>query len=241
MQRVVAQIPWRTNITLMNKLKSQEERIWYASKTIENGWSSTILELQIQSGLIERSGKSVNNFPAAMPPLDSDMANQVFKDPYLFDFLGTDMPRREAEIEQKLTEHIQKFHLELGQGVAFVGRQIHLKVGGQDFYIDLLFYHLKLRCYVVIELKACDFEPGFISQLNMYQNAVNDILRHTDDKATIGLLLVKGKNETVVEYSLAGYHNPIGVAEWKNQITKSLPKELQSSLPSIEEIEKELE
>lgn len=215
--------------------------IWYAGKTIENGWSKAILELQIQSGLMERTGKTVNNFPAALPPFDSDMANQIFKDPYLFDFLGIGMPRREVEIEQKLTEHIQKFLLELGQGFAFVGRQVHLEIGGQDFYIDILFYHLELRCYVVIELKAYDFEPGFISQLNMYQNAVNDILRHQDDKPAIGLLLVKGKNETVVECSLAGYQNPIGVAEWKNQITQSLPEELQSSLPSIEEIEKELE
>ena len=176
----------------------------------------------------------------ALPPLDSDMANQIFKDPYLFDFLGTDMPRREVEIEQKLTEHIQSFLLELGQGFAFVGRQVHLEVGGQDFYLDLLFYHLKLRCYVVIELKACDFEPGFISQLNMYQNIVNDILCHPDDKPTIGLLLVKGKNKTVVEYSLSGYQNPIGVADWQNQLIQSLPEELQSSLPSIEEIEREL-
>ena len=135
-QRVVAQIPWRTNITLMDKLKTQEERIWYAGKTIENGWSKTILELQIQSKLMERTGKTVNNFPVALPPLDSDMANQVFKDPYLFDFLGTDMPRREVEIERKLTEHIQSFLLELGQGFAFVGRQVHLEVGGQDFYLD---------------------------------------------------------------------------------------------------------
>ncbi len=140
-QRVVAQLPWRTNITLMDKLKTQEERIWYAGKTIENGWSKTILELQIQSKLMERTGKTVNNFPVALPPLDSDMANQIFKDPYLFDFLGTDMPRREVEIEQKLTEHIQSFLLELGQGFAFVGRQVHLEVGGQDFYLDLLFYH----------------------------------------------------------------------------------------------------
>ena len=241
MQRVVAQIPWRTNITLMDKLKTQEERIWYAGKTIENGWSKTILELQIQSKLMERTGKTVNNFSVALPSLDSDMANQIFKDPYLFDFLGTDMPRREVEIEQKLTEHIQSFLLELGQGFAFVGRQVHLEVGGQDFYLDLLFYHLKLRCYVVIELKACDFEPGFISQLNMYQNIVNDILCHPDDKPTIGLLLVKGKNKTVVEYSLSGYRNPIGVADWQNQLTQSLPVEFQSSLPSIEEIEKELE
>lgn len=168
------------------------------------------------------------------------MANQIFKDPYLFDFLGTDMPRREVEIERQLTKHIQNFLLELGQGLAFVGRQVHLEVGGQDFYLDLLFYHLKLRCYVVIELKACDFEPGFVSQLNMYQNIVNDVLKHSDDKPTIGLLLVKGKNKTVVEYSLADYQNPIGVAEWENRIQESLPEDLKSSLPSIEEIENEL-
>ena len=240
-QRVVAQIPWRTNISLMDKLKDEESRIWYAYKVIENGWSKTILDMQIETRLMERSGRSVNNFPAALPPADSDMVNQVFKDPYLFDFLGTDMPRREIEIERQLTEHIQSFLLELGQGFAFVGRQVHLEVGGDDFYLDLLFYHLKLRCFVVVELKACDFEPGFISQLNMYQNVVNDILRHPDDKPTIGLLLVKGKNETVVEYSLAGYQNPIGVAEWKNQMAKALPEELRSSLPSIEDIEKELE
>ena len=133
----------------MDKLSSKEERIWYAQKTLENGWSRDVLALQVQSRLIERSGKSVNNFEVALPPVDSDMANQIFKDPYLFDFLGTDIPRREVEIERKLTEHIQQFLLELGQGFAFVGRQVHLEVGGQDFYLDLLFYHLKLRCYVV--------------------------------------------------------------------------------------------
>ena len=240
-QQVVAQIPWRTNLKLLDKVETQEGRVWYAQKVIENGWSSNVLELQIQSGLMERSGKSVNNFTATLPPTASDMANQVFKGPYLFDFLGTDMPRREVEIERQLTEHIQNFLLELGQGFAFVGRQVHMEVGNQDFYIDLLFYHLKLRCYVVIELKACDFEPGFIGQLNMYQNVVDDLLRHPDDKPTIGLLLVKGKNKTVVEYSLAGYQNPIGVAEWKNQLARALPDELKSSLPSVEEIEKELE
>lgn len=241
MQRTAAQIPWRSNILLMDKLSNQDERVWYAQKTLENGWSRNVLALQVESRLIERSGKSVNNFPIALPPADSDMADQIFKDPYLFDFLGTDVPRREIEIERKLTEHIQQFLLELGQGFAFVGRQVHLEVGGQDFYLDLLFYHLKLRCYVVIELKACDFEPGFISQLNMYQNVVNDVLRHPDDKPTIGLLLVKGKNKTVVEYSLAGYQNPIGVAQWQEQITKQLPEDLRSSLPTIEEIEKEME
>lgn len=192
-QRVVAQIPWRGNISLLDKLSDEESRVWYAHKTIENGWSKTILDMQIRNELFERTGKSVNNFTGALPPADSDMANQIFKDPYLFDFLGTDMPRREVEIEQELTEHIQNFLLELGQGFAFVGRQVHIEVGGDDFYIDLLFYHLKLRCYVVIELKTCDFEPGFIGQLNLYQNIVNDVLCHPDDKPTISLLLVKGK------------------------------------------------
>ena len=240
-KQFAANIPWRSNIKLMDKLPDTESRIWYARQTIENGWSSNVLELQIQGRLMERSGRSVNNFPAALPPADSDMVNQIFKDPYLFDFLGTDIPRREVEIERKLTEQIQNFLLELGQGFAFVGRQVHLELGGQDFYLDLLFYHLKLRCYVVIELKACEFEPGFIGQLNLYQNVVNDVLRHPDDKPTIGLLLVKGKNETVVRYSLAGYQNPIGVADWVNQINQALPEDLRSSLPTVEEIEKELD
>ncbi len=239
-QRVVAQIPWRTNISLMEKLNDNESRQWYAQKTLENGWSKTILELQIESGLKERQGKTVNNFQIALPKYESDLVNYAFKDPYIFDFLGTDAPRREIEIEKKLTEHIQQFLLELGQGFAFVGRQVHLEVGGDDFFIDLLFYHLRLRCYVVVELKACEFEPGFISQLNMYQNAVNDLLRHPDDKPTIGLLLVKGKNKTVVEYSLMGYTNPIGVADWKDRIEESMMTEIMESLPTIEQIEKEL-
>lgn len=240
-QRVVAQIPWRTNIVLMEKLKDNASREWYAAQTIEHGWSKTILELQIQNRLIDRQGKTANNFSAALPPYESDLVNYVFKDPYIFDFLGTDNVRRELEVEQRLTEHIQQFLLELGQGFAFVGRQVHLEVGGDDFYLDLLFYHLQLRCYVVIELKACEFEPGFVSQLNMYQNAVNRLLRHPDDKPTIGLLLVKGKNRTVVEYSLAGYTNPIGVADWQEQIKQNIPDEIWNSLPTVEEIEKELE
>ena len=239
-QQVVAQLPWRTNLVLLEKLDLIEERLWYARKVIENGWSSNVLSMQIESGLINRNGKAISNFEIALPPADSDLVNQVFKDPYLFDFLGTDIPRREIEIEKKLTEHIQSFLLELGQGFAFVGRQVHLELGGQDFYIDMLFYHLRLRCYVVIELKACEFEPEFVSKINMYRNVVDDVLRHPDDKPTIGLLLVKGKNKTVVEYSLAGYNNPIGVADWENQLVKSLPEDLKSSLPTIEEIEKEL-
>ena len=240
-QRVVAQIPWRSNILLLEKIKEPGIRLLYAQKCLEYGWSSTILSLQIENRSLERTGKSVNNFTLSLPPAESDMANHIFKDPYLFDFLGTDMPRREVELEAKLTEHIRDFLLELGQGFAFVGRQVHLEVGGDDFYIDLLFYHLVLRCYVVIELKACKFEPGFISQLNMYQNVVNKVLRHPDDKPTIGLLLVKEKNKTVVEYSLAGYQNPIGVADWREQLTKEIPDDLKSSLPTVEEIEKELE
>lgn len=239
-QEVIAQIPWSSNISLMDKIKDSEQRLWYAKKTIENGWSKSVLDIQIATQLSDRQGKAINNFEMALPPVDSDMAANIFKDPYLFDFLGTDELRREKELEDKLTQHIEKFLLELGQGFAFIGRQVHLEVGNQDFYIDLLFYHLKLRCYVVVELKACDFEPGFVSQLTMYQNIVDDLLRHPDDKPTIGLLLVKGKNKTIVEYSLFGYNNPIGVAGWEQQLTKELPEDMKSSLPSIEEIEKEI-
>ena len=200
-----------------------------------------MLHHMIDLRFVEREGKAVTNFTATLPPPDSDMAVQTFKDPYLFDFIGTAEARREAEVEKALVEHMQKFLLELGQGFAFVGRQVHVEVGGDDFFIDLLFYHLKLRCYVVVELKARDFNPGDVSQLNMYQNIVNDVLRHPDDKPTIGLLLVKGKNRTVVEYSLAGYTNPIGVADWQNQLTEALPEDMKSSLPTIEEIEREIE
>ena len=239
-QEVLAQITWYHNLALLEKNKEPEVRLWYARKTIENGWSRNILAIQIETRLHERQGKAVNNFPTALPPADSDMVAQIFKDPYIFDFLGTDDPRRETELEQKLVDHIQSFLLELGQGFAFVGRQVHLEVGDDDFYIDLLFYHLRLRCYVIVELKATKFKPGHVSQLNMYLNAVDDLLRHPDDKPSIGLLLVKEKNKMVVEYSLSGYTKPIGVADWERQITKSLPEELKSSLPTIEEIEAEL-
>jgi len=240
-QRTVAQIPWRSNITLLDKLHDPQLRLWYAQQTIENGMGKDMLVIQIETQLHKRKGAALQNFAQALPPLDSDLTAQTFKDPYIFDFLGTAAPRKEAELEQKLIDHIQKFLLELGQGFAFVGRQVHLELGGQDFYLDLLFYHLKLRCYVVVELKAGEFEPGFVSKLNMYQNVVNDVLRHPDDKPSIGLLLVKSKNKTVVEYSLAGYTNPIGVANWENEIARSLPENLKTSLPSIEEIEKEME
>lgn len=239
-QQVVAQLPWKSNIALLDKIDSSEERLWYANKTLQHGWSHNILAIQIGVRLYQRTGKSVNNFTLALPPSDSDMAKQIFKDPYLFDFLGTADTRREKEVEQALVGHIQHFLLELGQGFAFVGRQVHLELGDSDFYIDLLFYHLKLRCYVVIELKAGKLDPGHVSQLNMYLNVVDDILRHPDDKPTIGLLLMRQKDKLIAEYALRGYIKPIGIAQWQTQITRALPKELKTSLPTVEEIEKEL-
>jgi len=171
-QQPVAQLQWRNIIILLTKVKDNPEREWYAQKALENGWSSNVLHNMIDAHFIERKGKAVTNFEGTMPPRESDMAVQTFKDPYLFDFIGTAQTRREAEVERALVEHMEKFLLELGQGFAFVGRQVHLEVGGDDFYIDLLFYHLKLRYYVVVELKARDFKPGDVSQLNMYQNVV---------------------------------------------------------------------
>jgi len=241
LQQAVAKLQWRSIILLLTKLKDNIAREWYAQKALENGWSSNVLWHMIDLCLIEREGKAVTNFPEAIPPLDSDMAVQIFKDPYVFDFIGTAAARREEEVKRALVAHIEKFLLELGQGFAFVGREVHLEVGGDDFFIDILFYHLKLRCYIVIELKARDFRPGDVSQLSMYQNVVNDVLRHPDDKPTIGLLLVKEKNRTVVEYSLSGYTNPIGVADWQNEIAAVIPDEIMVSLPTIEEIEREIE
>lgn len=239
-QRTVAQLTWGQNIALLEKLDKAEDRLWYAARTIEHGWSRVILGTQIQGQAHLRHGKAQNNFPATLPPHESDMAAQVFKDPYLFDFLGTAAPRREADLERGLVDHIQKFLLELGQGFAFVGRQVHLEIGNEDFYLDLLFYHLKLRRYVVIELKARKFEPGDGAQLGMYMTAVDRLLAHADDKPTLGLLLVREKNRVLVEYALGGSVQPISVAEWETQLTRALPSELQGSLPTIEEIEAEL-
>lgn len=239
-QEVLAQIPWYHNLALLEKLDDVETRLWYAQKIVENGWSRNILVMQIESRLHERQGQIVNNFAATLPPPDSDMATQIFKDPYLFDFLGTANLRKEREVEQALMDHVQEFLLEMGSGFAFVGRQMLLEVGDQDFRLDLLFYHLKLRCFVVVELKAVPFEPGFTGQLNLYLSAVDDLMRHPDDKPTIGLLLCKSKNELVVEYALRGLNKPMGVAQWETQLTETLPDNLKDSLPSIEEIEAEL-
>lgn len=241
MQRCIALIPWRSNITLLDKLTDPKVRLWYAQKTVEHGFGKDMLVFHIETELHKRQGATVNNFEVSLPPTQSDITSQIFKDPYVFDFLGTSDPRREIELEQKLIDHIQKFLLELGQGFSFVGRQVHLELGDQDFYVDLLFYHLKLRCYVAVELKAGEFEPGYVSKLNMYLNVINDTMLHPDDKPSIGLLLVKSKNKLVAEYALSGYTNPIGVANRERKIKDSLPENLKASLPTIEEIERELE
>ena len=219
-QEVLAQITWYHNIALLEKLDDAQTRLWYVRKTIANGWSHSILAMQIENAAHEREGKAITNFPATLPPPDSDMAAQVFKDPYLFDFLGTADPRREKEVEQALMDHLQRFLLELGVGFAFVGRQVRLELGSQDFYLDLLFYHLKLRCFVVVELKAVAFDPSFVGKLNLYLSAVDDLMRHSDDKPTIGLLLCRSKNRLIVEYALRDLKKPIGVAQWQTKDRK---------------------
>ncbi|MEX3756880.1 PDDEXK nuclease domain-containing protein [Mycobacteroides abscessus] len=240
-QRSAAQLPWRQHMVLLDKLDTSDLRLWCAQSAVEEGWSRDILVHQIDTQLHRRAGKAVTNFARTLPPSDSDLAQQVTRDPYLFDFIGIADVRREHELERALTDHVEKFLLELGQGFAFVGRQVHLEIGDTDFYADLIFYHLRLRCFVVIELKVGDFDPSYLGQLGLYMAAVDDLLRHPDDKPTIGLVLCKTKNNVVAEYALRGYAAPIGVAEWKTAITAGLPAELETSLPTVEEIEAEFE
>ena len=239
-KQLVSLIPWGHIVRLIQTIKDSAVREWYIREAIANGWSRSILELQVERELHKRKGQAVHNFKVTLPPAKSDMASQVFKDPYVFDFLGTADLRREREVEGALVEHIQKFLLELGTGFAFVGRQVLLEVGDQDFHIDLLFYHLKLNAFVVIELKAVPFDPSFVGQLNLYLSASDDLLRRPGDNPTIGLLLCKSKNKVVVEYALRHLKRPIGVAEWETRIVKALPKNLKGSLPTVEELEKEL-
>jgi predicted nuclease of restriction endonuclease-like (RecB) superfamily len=239
-KQVVSQLPWGQIVRLLQLVKDPSARLWYVTASVKHGWGRGVLEAQVRSAAHRRHGKAVNNFGATLPPAESDMAAQVFKDPYLFDFIGTADPRREREVEQALVEHIQRFLLELGSGFAFVGRQVHLEIEGNDYYIDLLFYHLRLRCYVVVELKAGSFEPAFVGQLNLYLSAADDLLRHPDDKPTIGLLLCRSKKRFIVEYALRGLIKPIGVAEWEERLIDELPEDLKGALPTIEEIEAEL-
>ena len=237
-QPIVAQIPWTHNIILIQKIKDKNIRFWYMEQTLQNGWSKDILSLMIKSEVHNRTGNLVSNFSQILPPLESDLVQQSFKDPYRFDFLTITEPFRERELENNLIKHMEKFLIELGSGFAFVGRQYKLEIGDDEFYIDLLFYHLKLRCFIVVELKKGKFKPEYSGQVNFYCSAIDGILAQKDDKPTIELILCQEKNEIVAEYSLRNMTQPIGISEY--QLTEVLPKEFESSLPTIEEIEQEL-
>ncbi len=240
-QQVVAQIPWGHNILLLQKLESIEDRLLYAHKTIEHGWSRNVLQHWLERDLHKREGKAITNFQQTLPAPLSDLACQTLKDPYCFDFLTLRKKHDERELESGLLDHVQKFLLELGAGFSFVGRQVHLSIGDEDFYIDLLFYHYKLRCFIVVELKATDFKPEFAGKMNFYLSAVDDLMKHPEDKPSIGLLLCKGKNRVVAEYALRDINKPIGISQYESAILESLPNELKGSLPSIEDLEQELE
>jgi predicted nuclease of restriction endonuclease-like (RecB) superfamily len=237
-QQAAAQLPWFHLCTLIDKLKSPESRNWYLAKAIEHNWSRNVLVMQIETGLRERKGKAVNNFPQTLPGPQSDLARESLKDPYRFDFLGLTEEAQEREIERALVKHVTRFLLELGAGFAFVGRQVLLNVGGDEFFIDLLFYHLKLRCYVVIELKGGKFQPEHLGQLGFYLTAVDRQVKNEQDQPTIGLLLCKTRNKVVAEYALGDKNQPMGIAEY--HLADSLPAELKTNLPSIEEIEQAL-
>jgi predicted nuclease of restriction endonuclease-like (RecB) superfamily len=239
LQSIVSKIQWSHHIVLIDKEPKLGKRFWYMLNTIEHGISRNILAMQIESKLFDRQikAKKITNFEKTLPPIHSDFANYVLKDPFIFDFVQAREKADERNIEEQLTHNVTKFLLELGQGFAFIGRQVHFEIGGSDFYADLLFYHTKLHCYVVVELKARSFEPGDASQLNFYVNLINDKLKTESDNNTIGLLLCKGKSEIIAEYALKGYSNPIGVTDY--QLSKAIPDELKSSLPQIEDIENE--
>jgi len=240
LQQLVAEVPWGHNVLLLNSVKNASQREWYIRKSIEHGWSRSVLSHKIDTKLFERQGAAPTNFERTLPPSQSDLAQQALKDPYVFDFLTLDAEAHERDIETGLVEHIRDFLVQLGVGFAFVGRQVHLEVGDQDFFIDLLFYHLKLRCYVVIELKAVAFKPEHAGKLNFYLSAVDDLLRHKDDQPTIGLLICKTRDNVVAEYALRGMTQPIGISEYQTQLTESLPPALKGSLPEIKDLEDEL-
>jgi predicted nuclease of restriction endonuclease-like (RecB) superfamily len=231
-------LPWGHHAVLMEKVKDPATRQWYMRAAIENGWSRSILLMQIETAAHQRQGKAASNFALRLPAPDSELVQQTLKDPYLFDFLTLDAGFHERELETGLIAHLEKFLLELGRGFAFVGRQHHVDLGERDFYIDLLFYHLQLRCYVVIDLKRGDFKPEYAGKMNFYCNIVDDKLRHESDKPTIGLILCQQPDRVLAEYALRGIDKPIGVSSF--ELTRALPKTLQSSLPSIEDIEREL-
>lgn len=237
-QQAVGQLPWGHNLVLLTQLKDSVQRLAYAESAIQHGWSRNVLNIHIETRLLERTGKAATNFELTLPKPQSDLARESLKDPYRFDFLGLSREAGERAIESALVKHVTEFLLELGAGFAFVGRQVLLDVGGDEFFIDLLFYHLKLRCYVVIELKGGKFKPEHLGQLSFYLTAVDEQVKHPQDNPTIGLLLCKSKNKVVAEYALRQNTQPLGVAEYK--LIESLPPELATDLPSIEQIEQEL-
>jgi predicted nuclease of restriction endonuclease-like (RecB) superfamily len=238
-QQVAGQIPWFHNCTLLDKVKDKEERIWYSRKTVEHGWSRAVLVHQIELDLYNRQGKATHNFNKTLPAPQSELARQVLKDPYVFDFLSVGQEAEERDIEAALIEHIRKFLLELGVGFAFVGNQYHVEVGDEDFYIDLLFYHLKLRRYIVIELKAGKFKPEYLGKMGFYMVAVDRQLKHVDDLPTIGILLCKEHNKTVAEYALQVAEKPMGVASYR--LSSKLPAALKKCLPAPELLAEEMD
>lgn len=231
-------IPWAHHILLMEKVKDQETRFWYMSQTLKNGWSKNILLTMIESKAHQRQGKAISNFERLLPHPQSDLVQQELKDPYVFDFLTLQDTFHERELEVGLLKHLEQFLLELGQGFAFVGRQYYLEIDDNEFYIDLLFYHLKLRCFIVIDLKKGKFKPEYAGKMNFYLNVVDDKLKTKTDATSIGLILCQDRNQIVAEYALRGVDRPIGVSEY--ELTRTLPKNLMSSLPTVEEIESEL-
>ena len=234
----LAQISWYHHISLLPKVKDEAERAYYITETAQNGWSRDVMLLQIDNGYIHAKGHAINNFEQTLPPLQSDLARYIFKDPYNFSFIGTIALQNELNIEKSLTSKITDFLLEMGRGFAYIGRQYHISVDGDDYYIDLLMYHLKLHCYVVVELKAVEFKPEFVSKLNFYISAVDDLVKSTEDKPTIGLLLCRTKSNKKAEFSLRGITQPMGIAHFE---TEKLFADVASALPQIEEIENKLD
>ena len=237
-QAPLAQLTWYHNLTLLEKVKSQDERLWYARQSIQNGGSRNILVMQIESGLYGRQGKAVTNFQTTLPKPQSDLAQQLIKDPYNFDFLTLTSEAQERDLEKGLLDHLRQFLIELGVGFAFVGSQVPIEIGGEGFKLDLLFYQLKLRCFVVVDLKMTQFKPEYAGKMNFYLSAVDDLFRHPDDKSSIGLILCKTKNKIVADYALRNTATPMSIAEFKH--LEKLPEQLRGTLPTIEEIEAEL-
>lgn len=239
-QQLVGQIPWGHHVVLVSKLEEPAERAWYLTKTVSNGWSRAMLLHQIETRLYDRQGKALTNFEATLPPAESDIVQQTLKDPYVFDFLDLHESARERDLERALMKHVEDFLLELGVGFALYGRQVPIEAAGRTYFVDLLFYHVDLRCFVVVELKAVPFEPEFAGKLNFYLSAVDDRFRREGDAPSIGLLLCKSKEEVLVEYALRDQGKPMGVAEWTTRLVESLPDDLKGRLPTPDQLEAEL-